>query len=146
MSTVRSAPIGVIPPGAVERAFIGMLYAGVLGLSFLSVLGTFYGASGRAMPLDIPHIAADIAAAPWWALGALIYQSSLTCAQWGTHQLAKRRDRRWWLGYFAVLLLSAYYNLTAFYAPMLAVGTPSVVAGLLILIGDAIPELVAVKT
>lgn len=145
MSNVRSAPIGFVPASGVERAFIGLLYTLVLLLSFLSVLGTFYGLRGSAAPLNLGVLWSDISGDAGGFGLALLWQSTLTVAQWGAHQMAKRRDHRWWLAYLAVLGLSVYYNVVAFWEPAASLGIPPVLAALLILGGDAVPELVAVR-
>ena len=57
----RRPSIGIIPPGAVERAFIiGLYHLACLALVVLSVLGTFYGLFGASAPLRTPlRIIAD---------------------------------------------------------------------------------------
>ena len=87
--------IGVIPPGAVERAFIVGLYLACLALVVLSVLGTFYGLLGASAPLRTPlRIIADVRAVPGTLGLALAIQAALTLTQYGARAMA-RRDRRW---------------------------------------------------
>ena len=105
----------------------------------------FYGLRATAAPLALWDIARDLVAAPALAGVALAWQSVLTIVQWGAHQMAVTRDRRWWLLWLAALGLSAAYNLTAFYVPGVALGIPPVLLVILIIGGDAVPELVAVR-
>ena len=136
--------IGVIPPGAVERAFIVGLYLACLALVVLSVLGTFYGLLGASAPLRTPlRIIADVRAVPGTLGLALAIQAALTLTQYGARAMA-RRDRRWWVLYLAALAISVYYNIQAYYTPIAALAN-AYVAWLLIVSGDIIPEFIAVK-
>ena len=141
----RGGPaIGIIPPGAVERAFIIGLYLACLALVVLSVLGTFYGLLGASAPLRTPlRIIADLRAAGGTLGLALAVQAALTLTQYGARAMA-RRDRRWWLLYLAALAISVYYNIQAYYAPIAALAN-AYIAWLLIVAGDIIPEFIAVK-
>jgi hypothetical protein len=157
VSNVRSAPleggkakskppeIGVLSGAAIERAFVGLLYAMTALLALLSLFGTFYGMLGVPGPLAAPWLMpADAAAAPEWFGGAFVVQLVSTLAQWGARQMA-RHTPRWWLLYLAALGLSVYYNLVAYHAPAVALGVPWLLAAILIIAGDAVPELVVVK-
>ncbi len=136
--------IGVIPPGAIERAFIIGLYLACGALVVLSVLGTFYGLLHTAAPLSTPlRIIADARAAAGMLGLALAVQVALTLTQYGARAMA-RRDRRWWLLYLAALAVSVYYNMQAYYVPIAALSNVYV-AWLLIVAGDIIPEFIAVK-
>lgn len=136
-------PIGVIPPGGVEHAFIALLYTAVILLAWLSVVGTFYGMRGLHAPLHPFAQWAAIIGALDIFVQALALQVVLTLAQWGGRQLA-RNDRRWWFLYLAALGISVYYNMQAYYDPLTAILSPAIVL-LLIVAGDILPEFVAVK-
>lgn len=153
--TVRSKPIdqserrapalGVIRARHVETAFLTLLYAAVSLLAGLSVCGTFYGLAGRSAPLTQPWgILGDIAANAQLFGAAFGVQLALTVVQWGARQWA-RAAARWWLAYLAALGISVYYNLVAYYDPLIAVGVPgwAVIVGLLL--ADAAPELIVVR-
>jgi hypothetical protein len=141
----RRPNIGVIPGAAVERAFIGLMYTGVVLLVVLSILGTFYGLQGRAAPLGTPWLmAVDAWEAPGILGRAFLVQAVLTIAQWGAHELAGR-DRLWWLAWLAALAPSVYYNVQAYFDPAIALGAPWLIALILIAAGDIVPELVGIK-
>lgn len=161
MSNVRSQPlpprlpesserrarphIGVVKGVHVERAFLTLIYVAVAVLVALSIFGTFYGLLGRAAPLAEPwRMALDAYAAPR-ALGlALVVQAVFTVVQWGARQMA-RRNRYWWLVWLAALAPSVYYNVGAYHTPAVALGAPWLVAFVLIVAGDIVPELVSVQ-
>lgn len=141
----RRPNIGVIPGAAVERAFIGLMYTGVVALVVLSVFGTFYGVQGREAPLSAPwEMAVDAWNAPSVLLRAFLVQAVLTVAQWGAHELAAR-DRLWWLAWLAALAPSVYYNVQAYFDPAVALGAPWLIALILIAAGDIVPELVGIR-
>jgi hypothetical protein len=144
----RRPNIGVIPGAAVERAFIGLMYTGVVLLVVLSVFGTFYGLQGRAAPLSAPwwlwRMVLDAWEAPAVLGRAFLVQAVLTIAQWGAHELAGR-DRLWWLAWLAALAPSVYYNVQAYFDPAIALGAPWLIALILIAAGDIVPELVGIK-
>lgn len=157
MSNVRSVPldsgekrqkppeIGFLSGAGIERAFVVGLYIALALLAALSVLGTFYGMQSMAAPLGTPlQVAQDVAAAPSLLGAAFGLQLALTLAQYGARQRA-RRNRRWVVLYLASLAWSGYYNVTAYYEPAVAMGIPWGAALLLIIIGDVVPEMVAVK-
>jgi hypothetical protein len=137
---------GIIPGRLMAQLVRFAIPVIALALIALSILGTFYGARGLASPL-LTHplqIGRDIARAPSVAILALCGQVALSVAQWGGRQLA-RDDRRWWLLYFASLWLSLYWNWRAYGPPLVAVGVPILLAGILILAGDVGPELALVR-
>ena len=143
---VRRGPppkIGFIAPGAIERAFIGLLYIVLLILVLLSFVGTFYGLGQSSAPLSIRQMLADLAANTDRLLVAVVLQLALTLAQYGARQMASA-DRRWWLLYLAALAVSIYYNYMAFWTPMTALAAWPV-AALILIVGDIVPELVAVR-
>lgn len=137
-------PIGVIPPGSIERAFLALLYVMVLLLAWLSVLGTFYGMRGLSAHLLPLAQLADIQAAPPIFVQALAIQIVLTLAQWGGRQMA-RRSPWWWIVYLVALGISVYYNVQAYYGPLTALALSPVVAYVLIVVGDVLPEFIAVR-
>ena len=135
--------IGFIAPGGIERAFVGLLYLVLLLLVMLSFIGTFYGLGQSSAPLSIRQMLADVAGNTDRLLVACVLQLVLTLAQYGARQMA-RADRRWWLLYAAALIVSIYYNYVAFWTPITAlVSVP--VAALILIIGDIVPEMVAVR-
>lgn len=141
----RAAPkIGFLNPKQIERAFIVLLYLTLLALVLLSFVGTFYGLSGDNAPIRTPlRIVTDAAANTDRLLVAIVLQLALMLAQYGTRQLA-RHDRRWWLLYLVALGISMYYNIQAYWTPlsaMLGMG----VAGIVLVIGDVLPEFMAVR-
>jgi hypothetical protein len=141
----RARPrIGFLRPGHVERAFIALLYLTLLTLVTLSVIGTFYGWRGQNAPLSHPwSIIDDIQAAfSQFAIAAGI-QGALTLTQYGARQLA-RHDRRWWTLYLVALGVSVYYNVQAYWAPLMLL-IPWFVAAVLIVAGDVLPEFLAVR-
>lgn len=158
MSNVRSAPlvngesaknktpqIGFVSGSAIERVFIAGLYVALALLALLSVFGTFYGMRGAPAPLAEPWLMVVAAAAAPVAAGwSALLQMALSLTQWGARQRA-RRNPRWWLLYLAVLTPSVYYNFVAYFDPAVALGVPWLIALLLIVSGDVIPELVAVR-
>lgn len=136
--------IGFVRASAIERAFIGLIYLGVLLLIVLSIVGTFYGANGENAPITDP---VAIWAA-FWAGGARSWvaigvQVVLSLTQYGARQLA-RHDARWWLLYLAALGISVYFNIQAYYTPLLAYMLPGYVY-LLILAFDVFPEFVSIR-
>lgn len=146
-STTRHRPaprIGFIRPGQIERAFMAVLYFTLFALVTLSVIGTFYGLNKVQAPLTAPlHFFADVSAAPGRFVLAIGIQIVLTVVQYGARQMA-RHDRRWWLLYLVALSVSVYYNVEAYWAPLIAL-TAWYVAALLIVSGDVLPEFLAVR-
>ena len=141
----RSHPrIGFIRPGHVERLFIVMLYAALLALVVLSIIGTYYGLGQAAAPLLSPRqIIADIAANMDRLWVALAIQGGLTVAQYGARQMA-RHDPRWWILYLAALAVSVYYNFQAYWTPLNELMS-GFVAAPLIVAGDVLPEFIAIR-
>lgn len=137
-------PIGVIPPGSIERAFLALLYMMVVLLAWLSVLGTFYGMRGLSAHLLPLAQLADIQTAPVIFIQALAIQIVLTLAQWGGRQMT-RRSPWWWILYLVALGWSVYYNVQAYYNPLTALALAPAVVYVLIIIGDVLPEFVAVR-
>lgn len=138
----RGRRVGFVPGPSAEGAFVGMLRAAGVALIFVSVVGTFYGVQGRAAspPLQVP---ADMLAA-WPALvGALAAQGFLSIGQWGSRQRA-RHDRRFWFLYLGLLALSAALNWVAYGPHLVALGVPLLIAGVAVIAGDALAELVIV--
>jgi hypothetical protein len=137
--------IGFLRPGHIENAFIAALYLALLVLVVLSFLGTFYWLLGSDAPLSEPlTIVGDVLAAPRVFGIACAIQFALMLAQWGARQFA-RRDRRWWLIYLAALGFSVYYNIQAYYAPLVALGVAGWVSAAIIVAGDIVPEVTAVR-
>lgn len=141
----RKAPrIGFLTPGAIERAFIALLYLTLLLLVVLSFIGTFYGLGGNSAPLLTPgRIVADIRANTDRLWVAVVLQLVLMLAQYGTRQMA-RHDRRWWFLYLAALGISMYYNFMAYWTPLAAM-LGMAVAGIIIVVGDILPEFIAMR-
>lgn len=141
----KAPQIGILSGAGIERAFIGLLYVTAGLLALLSLFGTFYGLRGIAGPLAQPWtMPGDAIAAPEWFGGAFVLQLVSTLVQWGARQMA-RRDPRWWLLYLAALGLSVYYNFVAYFEPAVALNVPWLLAAILIIAGDAVPELVVIK-
>lgn len=145
----REPRIGFIRPGQVEGAFIILLYAALIVLVLLSVLGTFYWWQGEYAPIGAPFLTA-YAQIMWGVFGAPIafviaiaVQAVLTVIQYGARQLAKT-DRRWWILYLVALGVSVYYNYEAYWTPLTAL-IPVYLAGILIVAGDVLPEFIAVR-
>lgn len=140
----QRSPLGFLRPGQVERAFITLLYLTLLALVVLSVIGTFYGRAGAQAPIAHPlQMVSDLSANPA-ALGiAVAVQFVLTVVQYGARQMATRNPR-WWILYLVALGISVYYNIQAYWTPLLAF-LPSYVAGVLIIAGDVLPEFIAVR-
>lgn len=142
----RPAPIGFLSPRAVELAFVAMLYLVISLLMLLSVIGTFYGIQSKvAPPLSAPwRMITDVIASPTMAGAALLVQVLLSLGQYGTRQMA-RYDRRWWFGYLAALGISVYYNFQAYLTPITALGVPWLIASVIIVAGDVLPEFMVIK-
>jgi hypothetical protein len=145
-TTSRTAKprIGFLRGSTVERAFILLIYAGVLLLVVLSVVGTFYGAQSAAAPITQPGriwLEMTGSGAALWV--AIVAQVALSLTQYGARQLA-RHDARWWLLYLAALGVSVYFNIQAYYTPLLAYMLPGYVY-LLILAFDILPEFVSIR-
>lgn len=141
----RRPRIGVVKGAHVEGAFLALIYGAVALLVVLSLFGTFYGLAGRDAPLAEPwRMALDAYGAPRVLLTALLIQGVLTVAQWGARQMA-RHNRYWWLAWLAALAPSVYYNVGAYHTPAVALGAPWLVAFVLIVAGDIVPELVSVQ-
>jgi hypothetical protein len=144
-SPAHSRPrVGFLRPAHIERAFVAMLYIVVAVFVLLSVVGTFYGWRGLTAPLTSPWtIIADIRAAPVLFAIASGIQGALSLTQYGARQFA-RHNRRWWLVYLVALTFSVYYNVLAYWAP-LAGFMGWYLAASLIVGGDVLPEIVAIK-
>ena len=143
-SSATKPRIGFLRASHIERAFIALIYATVGGLIAVSVIGTFYGRAGNAAPITDPGAIwatmRDSGNAIWWAL---VVQGVLSLTQYGARQMA-RHDGRWWLVYLASLGVSVYYNIQAYYTPLLIYMLPAY-AYLLILAFDVIPEFVSLR-
>lgn len=136
--------IGFLPASAIERAFILLIYVGVLLLIMLSIVGTFYGARSSAAPITKPGVIwatmRDSGYGFWLAVGV---QAALSLTQYGARQLA-RHDARWWLLYLAALGISVYFNIQAYAAPLQVYMLPGY-AYALILAFDILPEFVSIR-
>lgn len=136
--------IGFLRPGHIERAFILMLYAAIVALVVLSVLGTFYGWRSLSAPITHPlQMWRDVWADSsmfWLAVGI---QIGLSLAQYGARQMA-RHDPRWWILYLVALAISVYYNVQAYWAPLSDLMPTYAVLPFLIAV-DAVPEFMAVR-
>ncbi len=142
----RSGPeIGFLSPAAIETAFRALLYSGITLLVLLSVVGTFYGVAGQQAPLAEPgRIVADIVTRYEAFMMACLLQVVLTLTQYGSRQMT-RHDPRWWLVYLAALGVSLYYNVQAYYMPLLAMGVPWLLDYIVIAAGDVLPEFGSVR-
>lgn len=141
----RAAPrIGFLKPGGVERAFVALLYLTLFVLVVLSILGTFYGIGGNVAPLLSPRqMIADVAANLDRLWVSIAIQVFLSLGQYGARQMA-RHDPRWWILYLAALSISVYYNFQAYWLPLnVIVAMP--VAGAIIVLGDVLPEFIAIR-
>lgn len=136
--------IGFLSPRGIERAFMVVLYAFMLSLVVLSVIGTFYGLNRLNAPLAMPlQVATDIAVAPGRLGVAVGLQIVLTIVQYGARQMA-HYDARWWLLYLVSLGVSLYYNIQAYWVPLLLyVSVP--IAVIILVGGDVLPEFLAVR-
>ncbi len=144
-SAVRRPRIGFLRPAHIETAFVALIYVALGLLVLLSVVGTFYGWRSLSAPLSTPWaIIADIRAAPVLFAVAAGIQGALSLSQYGARQFA-RHDRRWWIGYLVALAISVYYNILAYWTPLADMGLAWYVALALLLAGDIIPEIAAVR-
>ena len=144
-TTTARRRIGFLRPGHIEVAFLIALYVALGILVLLSFLGTFYGLLGRDVPLTRPLAAwHDVVRATGVFGLACGIQFGLTLAQYGARQFA-RRDPSWWLLYLASLGVSVYYNIQAYWTPLIAFGLSWWVVLAIIILGDVIPEIVAVR-
>ena len=140
----KAPRIGFLRPGHLERAFIVLLYIAMAVLVVLSVIGTFYGLQAQSAPILSP-------ATIYYAMrdntnvliAALVMQAVLSITQYGARAMA-RHDRRWWLLYLAVLAISVYYNWQAYWTPLNEL-TAWYIALALIVFGDVLPEMFAVR-
>jgi hypothetical protein len=141
----RAAPrIGFLNPGSVEGAFRVLLYGTLLALVILSIVGTYYGLAQQAAPLLQPRqIWADIQANTDRLWVAIAIQVFLSLGQYGARQFA-RHDPRWWLLYLAALGISVYYNYQAYWTPLNEI-TLWPIAGAVIVLGDVLPEFIAIR-
>jgi hypothetical protein len=140
----RQPKIGFLSPRGIERAFTWFLYLVMLALVLLSVVGTFYGLNGLPAPITAPaQLVADVQAQPGRLGIAIAVQVVLTLVQYGARQMAKY-DPRWWLLYLVSLCVSGYYNFQAYWEPVTAFAAP-LVAAMLIIGGDVLPEFLAVR-
>ena len=142
----RSGPeIGFLNPEWIVTAFRVLMYAGVALLALLSVVGTFYGRASQNAPLDAPgRMLADILAAPGAFGIALGIQAVLTLTQYGSRQMA-RHNPRWWAIYLIALGVSLWYNVQAYYEPILAMQVPWLLDYSIIAAGDVVPEFASVR-
>lgn len=133
-------------PGSVMAVLVEVLIPIIAVLLIvLSVLGTFYGARGKPVPITDPlAIWRDISAAAMPFLLACGGQAVLAVAQWGGRHAA-RADRRWWGLYVASLALSAWWNWKGYGPPLIGLGVPWLLAAGLIVAGDVVPELALVR-
>lgn len=136
--------IGFLRASAVERAFILMIYGGVLLLVALSIIGTFYGSRGMPAPISDPGAIWDT----MWGSGtagllAVGIQIALSLTQYGARQMGKY-DARWWLLYLAALGISLYFNYQAYYAPLLIYMLPGYALALIVAF-DILPEFVSIR-
>lgn len=137
--------VGFLRPSHIERAFIGGLYLSIAVLVALSVLGTFYGWRGIPAPLAAPlQIWRDVQSDTTMLGIAVAIQGALSLAQYGARAMA-RHDRRWWMLYLASLAISAYYNVQAYWSPLIALGLSWWLVAAIILAGDVAPEVAAVR-
>lgn len=136
--------IGMLPGVSVERLFVIALRIGALLLIVGSIMGTFYGSRGATIPLRLMVLWQDISTQPGTFAIAVVVQGLLSLVQWGARQMA-HRDRRWWSLYLVSLSLSAWWNWTAYAAPLIAVRVPWPVALGIIIGGDIFPEVTLVK-
>jgi hypothetical protein len=148
--TVQSKPLGKAPkigflsPRGIERAFVVVLYLIMLALVVLSIVGTFYGLNQLPAPLTSPlQLAMDVQAAPGRLGLAFAIQIVLMVVQYGARQMAQY-DWRWWGLYLVSLGVSVYYNVQAYWLPLLLLASWPV-AALLIICGDVLPEFLAVR-
>jgi hypothetical protein len=144
LSPPRRPNIGFVRVEQVERAFLALLYVVCVILVVLSIVGTFYGARAASAPIaQLVQMWRDISSAPLTLAWAIVGQVALTLAQYGARQFAQK-DRRFWLLYVAALSVSLYFNFQAYWEPLTALFAPFV-AAFLLLIGDIVPEFVAVR-
>lgn len=131
--------IGVIPPGAVERAFIVGLYLACLALVVLSVLATpFYGLV-QARRYARYYALSPTCAVPGTLGLALAIQAALTLTQYGARVMCPPRSAL--VGVVsAALAISVYYNIQAYYTPIAALAN-AYVAWLLIVSGRHHPRI-----
>lgn len=131
---------GVIRGESVDAAFTVLLYFVLALLVLASWFGTFYGIRGEPAPLASTwRMAADALADRARFLQGGAVQAFLMIVQWGARRRARQNPAYWFL-WLAGLLPSVYYNLGSYWAPMLALGVPTVLAALIIVGGDVVPE------
>lgn len=136
---------GCVPGPLMAVVVVVLIPVLAVALVGLSVLGTFYGARGLAVPILTPaQLWADITAARGLFALAACGQGLLTVAQWGGRQLA-RQDARWWLLYLVSLVVSVWWNWNGFGPPLVAAGVPWLLVVLLIIGGDVLPELALIR-
>ena len=141
----RAPEIGFLSPSTVERALIVLIYAGVVLLACLSIIGTFYGLRGEVARIAPPwRMLLDMYNNLEAAGLGLLAQVFLTVTQYGARVKAAS-DPRWWLLYLAALAWSLYYNVQAYFGPLVALGLPVLAAGIIIVLADVVPEFAAVK-
>jgi hypothetical protein len=141
----RRPRIGFLRPAHVEAAFVVLVYTSILVLVALSIIGTFYGMRDMTAPLATPlRIIRDIGAAPIAFGIALAVQIVLMITQYGAH-LFTRHNKRWWGLYLVALAASIWFNVQAYWTPLLALGVGWVVASVLLVVGDILPEVAAVR-
>lgn len=138
---MRQRPRGPIAGTSIDTAFTWLLYTVLILLITASWLGTFYGILGARAPLySAWAMALDVVARPALAFQAFGVQAFLTIVQWGARRRARTHSPIYWLLWLAGLAPSVYYNLGSYYEPMVALGVPYVLAALMIIGGDVIPE------
>lgn len=137
----RRSPGGPISGSSVDAAFALLLYAILALLLVASWIGTFYGIIGRPAPLtSVVAILRDVIAQPAVLFQAFAVQAFFTIVQWGARRRARTHSPAYWLLWLAGLAPSVYYNLGSYYAPMVAMDVPYVLAVVMIIGGDVIPE------
>lgn len=134
--------IGIISGQHAEVGFIWLLRLSGVGLVAVSVVGSFYGLRGMTASAPLA-ILVDLWSRPWWLGAALVVQTVLSLAQWGSRNRAKS-DNRWWSAFAVALLISAGLNWVAYGPYLIAWGWPVILAGIAVVAGDAIAELLLV--
>lgn len=140
--SVKGRKIGVVSGEHAEVGFIWLLRISGVGLVLVSIVGSFYGLRGKAVSPPLA-IVGDLVRFPWALVSALAVQAVLSLAQWGARHRAKS-DTRWWGAFAVALLISAGLNWVAYGTLMLAWGWPVLLAGIAVIAGDAIAELLLV--
>lgn len=144
--STQSPPIGVIPASTFERLLIALLYIAAAALALLSLLGTFYGLRQMEAVLVPPwQMVFDAIRNPAALVAGFIVQAVLSIMQYGARARA-HNDPRFWIVYLVALAISVYYNCQAYFIPLtMDLGLNEIIAFLLILGGDVLPEFVIIK-